>query len=71
MKNILVGGQEIAQSCCIVCGKKPVGENAPGWAYLTGSIPTGAITCSPACTAKAVDRHNNTGRVDTPEMRVR
>lgn len=45
-------------------------ENAPGWTYIAGAIPIGAITCSPDCTTKAVWRHNKTGRVDTPEMRV-
>lgn len=72
MKNLLINGTEVAPPNCVVCGKdKPDGENVPGWAYLAGSIPLGAITCSPACTTKAVERHNDTGRVDTPEMRVR
>ena len=72
MKNLLVGVQEIAPPCCVVCGKShPDGENVPGWVYLAGAVPFGAIACSPACTAKAVDRHERTGRVDTPEMRVR
>ena len=72
MKNVLVGGQEMAPPCCVVCGKDhPGGENVPGWTYLAGSTPIGATTCGPGCTRVAVNRHTRTGRVDTPEMRVR
>ena len=71
MKNLLIDGHEVAPDCCVVCGKaKPDGENVPGWAYLAGSVPLGALACSPACTTKAVERHHKTGRVDTAEMRV-
>ena len=71
MKNLLVEGHEIAPPNCVVCGKdKPEGENVPGWTYLAGSTPIGATTCSPGCTGVAVHRHAQTGRVDTPEMRV-
>ena len=57
----------IAPSSCIVCGNPhPGGENVPGWAYLAGSIPIGAIACSEKCTKIAINRHMRSGRVDKP-----
>ena len=72
MKNLISNGIEVAPPTCIVCGKdKPDGENVPDWTYLAGSIPIGALTCGSGCTRVAVNRHTRTGRVDTPEMRVK
>jgi len=71
LRNTVVDGVEVAPPACIVCGQpRPDGENVPGWHYLSGSTPLGAIACSPRCAEKAIDRHQRTGRVDTPSMRV-
>lgn len=58
---------ELAPFACIVCGKpKPEGviENCPGWSYLAGAKPIGALTCSDDCLEVALERHRKTGRVD-------
>lgn len=56
---------EVAPAACIVCGKpSPGGEHVPGWIYLAGSIPIGAIACSDECGKIAISRHVRTGRVD-------
>jgi hypothetical protein len=72
MKNSVVNGKEIAPDCCIVCGKKRPDTTGvvTHWTYLAGSKPLGAITCSLECTDQAVKRWKETGRVDTPEMRI-
>ena len=72
MRNIVVDGVEVAPAGCVVCHQPhPGGENVPGWTYLAGSEPLGAMTCSVACTMTASKRFKLTGRVDTPEMRAR
>ncbi len=70
---------ELAPHACIVCEKPAPTEthdptvregvhDAPnGWTYLANAKPVGAMACSPECTAVAIDRHNKTGRVDTPK----
>ena len=59
---------EIAPNECIVCGKKPPpspsGKGVPGWAFLSGAKPIGALTCSAECTKTAIERFNRTGRCD-------
>lgn len=72
LRNEMVSGVEVAPKACIVCGKPaPEGQsNVPGWSYLAGSKPVGAVTCSASCRDKAIDRHRRTGRVDTPAMRA-
>jgi hypothetical protein len=71
LRNIMVEGVEVAPPGCVVCHKpKPDGENVPGWAYLAGSVPVGAITCSGPCMQTAIRRFQRTGRVDTPDMRA-
>jgi hypothetical protein len=60
----------MAPSCCIVCGKPhPGGQNVPGWVYLAGAKPLGAIACSAHCGSIAGQRFARTGRVDAPEER--
>lgn len=62
----------IAPKGCIVCGKAhPGGDNLPGWSYLAGSTPMGAITCSTPCLNRAIERHHESGRVDVPSKRER
>ncbi len=59
--------EELARPNCIVCGHKhPEIENSPGWTYLAGSRPIGALTCSDACLKIALERFKKTGRVDAP-----
>ena len=71
MKNLLVNGHEIAPDCCIVCGKiKPIRDSEKTWAYLAGARPPGGMTCSEKCLKVAIKRHNDTGRIDTPAMRM-
>jgi hypothetical protein len=72
LRNRMVDGFEVAPDGCVICHKlKPDTETAqPGWAYIAGSTPVGAITCSQACLRVAIDRYGRTGRVDTPEMRA-
>jgi hypothetical protein len=56
---------DVAPEDCIVCGEKnPHIENAPGWTYLAGAVPLGAVACSLSCTAIAIDRFKRTGRCD-------
>lgn len=72
LKNRMVEGVEIAPDGCVVCSKpNPEGENVPGWTYLAGSIPVGAVTCSSTCFDIAMKRNRRTGRVDLPEMRAK
>lgn len=60
----------MAPSSCIVCGKPhPGGKNAPGWIYLAGAKPLGAVACSAKCGSVAGERFARTGRVDAPEER--
>jgi Pyruvate/2-oxoacid:ferredoxin oxidoreductase delta subunit len=71
MKNQLIKGHEIAPNCCIVCGQaKPIKDREKKWSYIAGTRPPGAIVCSDKCLRKAIKRHETTGRVDTPEMRM-
>jgi hypothetical protein len=71
MKNSIIDGEEVAPQRCIVCGKNPPSkENSPGWTYISGSKPLGAITCSKMCLRVALQRNELTGRVDLPKMRV-
>jgi len=71
MKNQIVDKVEVAPNGCVVCFKPhPRTDNTPGWTYLAGSIPIGAITCSTECSGIAMRRHETTGRVDTPAMRA-
>jgi predicted nucleic acid-binding Zn ribbon protein len=61
---------ELAPATCIVCGQAhPGGENVPGWIYLAGSTPLGAVACSDECGKVAIARHVRTGRVDTKGRR--
>lgn len=63
---------EFAPDCCIVCAKPmPRTENNPGWTYLSGVQPMGAVTCSDACLQVALMRHEQTGRVDVPRQTER
>jgi predicted nucleic acid-binding Zn ribbon protein len=56
---------ELAPNGCIVCKKPhPGGENVPGWTYLAGAKPLGALACSPQCTLEALQRFQKTGRCD-------
>ena len=60
--------EDIAPSCCIVCRKEHPGtRGAPGWTYLAGVSPIGAMTCSDTCTKKAAERFRKHGRVDVKE----
>lgn len=62
---------EIARTGCIVCRKPHPGvENAPGWTYIAGAKPLGAMTCSDTCLKVAVDRYKRTGRVDQRDTRT-
>lgn len=58
----------LAPEACVVCWKAfpEEGETVPGWTYLSGSLPLGAMTCSESCLAVALERHRTTGRVDAP-----
>ncbi len=59
---------EIAPAACIVCDlPHPGGENVPGWVYLAGATPLGAIACSAACAIIAARRFKETGRCDAPK----
>ena len=40
--------------------------NGSDWTYLAGATPLGALVCSKDCLAIALQRHNRTGRVDSP-----
>ncbi|HYV99655.1 MAG TPA: hypothetical protein VE967_19505 [Gemmatimonadaceae bacterium] len=61
----IVDGVEIApENECIVCGLKRQADVQRWGIYLAGSIPLGALACSPRCAALAVDRMKETGRVD-------
>lgn len=72
LKNRIVEGVEVAPEGCVVCHEpKPDTEVAPpGWAYLAGSTPVGALVCSAGCLNVATKRNKRTGRVDTPDMRA-
>jgi len=71
MKNQIVDGVEVAPAGCVVCGKPhPGGQDVPGWTYFAGTTPPGAISCSDRCRKTAIGRHQRTGRVDVPAMRV-
>lgn len=66
----IVNGVQVAPGDeCIVCGlRRPDGSRSHHWGiYLAGSVPLGAIACSPSCASVAVDRMLTTGRADEPE----
>ncbi|VVB55177.1 Uncharacterised protein [uncultured archaeon] len=70
MKNTIIDGLEIAPECCIVCEKPmPDEPDSAGWFYIIGVKPIGAIVCSQECFDKVKERHEKTGRIDTPKQR--
>ena len=67
-RNRVVDGVEVAPPACVVChrAKPDTDQPVPGWTYLAGSVPVGAITCSERCLEIAMRRWRLHNRVDTP-----
>lgn len=66
-EELLRLAREIAPSACVSCSRPtPAAKGADGlkWLYMSGVVPVGAMVCSPACLATAVERHQKYGRVD-------
>lgn len=70
-KNLLVGFEELAPECCIVCFKDFSEKlNGAKFVYMAGSTPLGAMACEGECIGVAIGRWEQTGRVDVPDMRM-
>lgn len=69
MKNIMVGKDEFAAECCIVCDRVPTPQDGFEWSYYAGALPIGSMTCSKECHAVAMKRFERTKRLDTRTQR--